>query len=386
MDVAERDRRYMAPEGRPEGVQEAWSEGSLVFDRHGKTYVDFTAGWCVGDLGRGNEEILAALRGFNGPAYVHPDCLYRPWSELAEMLAGLTPGKLTKFYRATGGSKAVEITLQVAMAADGREGIVSLEGIYHGDTLGARSRGGDRQTYPNRLAPCHRVEPLLDDWSAGGVEGRLEGEQIAAFVMEPVVCNLGALIPSKEFMTRVREACRRYGTLPVADEVAAGCGRPRKLFASEHFGLDPDVMCLAKAITAWYSPMGATVATAAAGVRFDSSYGWHPLSVAAAIASLKHWGKHESTLLGNVVAEGNCFRTRLTGMKFAEPGAIRVIGLAMGVEFGEGGDDAAKLGDRCRESGLLVSAEAESLPTLFPALTIDPEVARQGVDILEAYL
>src|SRR5436190_25700 len=122
MDVAERDRRYMARAEPPDGVQVARSDGCFVFDHHGKKYIDFTAGWCVGNLGWGNDEVRAAIRGFDGPAYVHPDHLYRPWAELAEALAGIVPVKRAKCYRATGGSEAVEIALQVAMAATDRPG------------------------------------------------------------------------------------------------------------------------------------------------------------------------------------------------------------------------------------------------------------------------
>jgi 4-aminobutyrate aminotransferase-like enzyme len=387
MDVAERDRRYLAREEPAEGVQVARSDGCLVFDHHGKKYIDFTAGWCVGNLGWGNADVLAAIRGFDGPAYVHPDFLYRPWSELAEALAEITPGKLKKCYRATGGSEAVEIALQVAMAATGRPGFVCLADCYHGNTLGGRSLAGEREAYPNLLAHCHHVEPPLDDRAADRVERLLKGEKIAAFVMEPVVCNLGVLIPSTEFMARVRGACREHGTLFVADEVATGFGRTGKLFASEHFDLDPDVLCLAKAITAGYAPMGATVVTdevaKAAGVGFYSTYGWHPLSAAAALANLRYWGKHRAGLLANVAAQGDYFRTRLTQMTFAEPGSVRAIGLAIGVEFGADSDYAAKLADRCREAGLLVSAEEDNLVTLFPALTIDRPTAAEGLDILE---
>jgi 4-aminobutyrate aminotransferase-like enzyme len=307
------------------------------------------------------------------------------------MLAGVVPVKRAKCYRATGGSEAVEIALQVAMAATGRSGFVSLADAYHGNTLGARSVGeADRETYPNLLAHCHKVDPPLDDRSAEKVERLLKGEKVAAFVMEPVVCNLGVLVPSQEFMSRVREACRKSGTLFVADEVATGFGRTGKLFASEHFDVEPDIMCLAKAITGGYAPMGATVVTAEvateAGVGFYSTYGWHPLSVAAALANLKHWGKHKETILTNVEAQGDYFRTRLTGMKFAEQGSVRVKGLAVGVEFGEESGYASKLVDRCREAGLLVSADEDNLLTMFPALTIDREVARQGLDIMEACL
>jgi 4-aminobutyrate aminotransferase-like enzyme len=390
MDVAQRDRRYLVREEAAESVQVARSEGSFVFDHHGRKYIDFTAGWCVGNLGWNNEEILAAVRNFDGPTYVHPQYVYRGWSELAEALVEIAPGKLAKCYRATGGSEAVEIALQVAMAATRREGFISLAGCYHGNTIGGRSLAGDRETYPNLLSHCQHVEPPLDDRAADRVERLLKGGKVAAFVMEPVVCNLGVLIPSAEFMARVREACRKHGTLFVMDEVATGFGRTGKLFASEHFDLDPDVLCLAKAITAGHAPMGATLVTKAvadaAGVSFYSTYGWHPLSVAAALANLKYWRKHRAALLENVAMQGDAFRARLSGMKFAEQASVRVMGLAVGVEFGEGSSYASGLGERCQEAGLLVSAEEGSLLTMFPALTIEPEVVRAGLDILESCL
>ena len=123
MDVAERDKRFVARAEPADGVQVARADGCFVFDHHGKKYVDFTAGWCVGNLGWGNDEVRAAIRAFDGPTYVHPDHLYRPWAELAEALAGIVPVKRAKCSRATGGSEAVEIALQVAMAATGRPGL-----------------------------------------------------------------------------------------------------------------------------------------------------------------------------------------------------------------------------------------------------------------------
>src|SRR3954469_17851836 len=390
MDVAQRDRRYVAREEPAEGVQFARSEGCFLFDQHGKKYVDFTAGWCVGNLGWGNEEVRAAVRDFDGPTYVHPDYLYRGWAELAEALAEIAPVKLTKCYRATGGSEAVEIALQVAMAGTGRQGFVSLDGCYHGNTIGGRSLAGDRETYPNLLAHCRHVEPPLDERAADRVERLLKGKKVAAFIMEPVVCNLGVLIPSKAFMTRVRDACRKHGTLFVMDEVATGFGRTGKLFASEHFKLDPDVLCLAKAITAGVAPMGATLVTKAVadapGVGFYSTCGWHPLSVAAALANLKYWSKHRATLLANVATQSDSFGARLSAMKFAEQPSVRVMGLAIGVEFREKSHYASQLGERCRKAGLLVSAEEDNLLTMFPALTIEREVVREGLDILEQCL
>ena len=121
----------------------------------------------------------------------------------------------------------------------------------------------------------------------------------------------------------------------------------------------------------------------AAGVGFYSTYGWHPLAVGAAAANPRYWRKHRDRILTNVADQGDYFRARLEGMKLAEPASVHVMGLAIGVEFGDGCDYASKLSDRCREAGLLVSAEEDNLLTMFPPLTIDREIARQGLDLLE---
>ena len=189
--------------------------------------------------------------------------LYGPWVELAALLAELTPGKLRKSFRATGGTEAVEIALQLAMAATGRPGFISIEGSYHGNSIGAVSvaPGLGIEALPNLLSHCHTIAPPLDDEAAARVEKLLRGKDIAALIMEPIICNLAVLIPEERFMRAVARSCRKYGTLLILDEVACGFGRTGTLFATEHYRVEPDILCLAKAITGGHAPMGATVVT-----------------------------------------------------------------------------------------------------------------------------
>src|SRR4051794_29929820 len=170
MDVAQRDRRYVAREEAAKGVQFVRSEGGFVFDQHGKKYVDFTAGWCVGNLGWGNKEIRAAIRDFDGPTYVHPDYFYRGWAELAEGLADIAPGKLAKCYRATGGSEAVEIAMGVGRAATRPRGFSPRAGCSQANPRGGRTLAGVRETYPTLPPPGGPVEPPLDERAADRVE------------------------------------------------------------------------------------------------------------------------------------------------------------------------------------------------------------------------
>ncbi|HEV8199757.1 MAG TPA: aminotransferase class III-fold pyridoxal phosphate-dependent enzyme [Candidatus Polarisedimenticolia bacterium] len=115
MNFRQLDKRYFGREGEPEDVIVGDSADSSLTDARGRKYIDFMMGWCVGNLGWGNTEIRAAARKFDGPEYVHPNYLYRPWAQIAEMLARMTPGKLAVSYRTTGGIESIDGALQIAM-------------------------------------------------------------------------------------------------------------------------------------------------------------------------------------------------------------------------------------------------------------------------------
>lgn len=139
-------------------------------------------------------------------------------------------------------------------------------------------------------------------------------------------------------MRGARALCSRYGTLFIADEVATGFGRTGKLFACEHFDLDPDVMCISKAITGGYGGLGAVITTSkiAKAVKKDvnlySTYGWHPRAVAVALANLRYLKRHRTRLLKNTNAMGDYFLGRLGSMAFKGRATVRGKGLAIGVE------------------------------------------------------
>jgi adenosylmethionine-8-amino-7-oxononanoate aminotransferase len=388
-ELARRARRVLA--GEHEAIEVTRTEGSFVFDAAGRRYIDFVSGWCVGNFGWGRPEIRRAVTAADLPDYVHPEHLYEPWVDLAEKLTALAPGNLARCYRATGGTEAVEIALQVGLAATGRKKLVAVEDAYHGNSLGTLSIGSadNRQQYPNLLANCHRLAAPLDERAAARLETMLAKRDVAAFVFEPVACNLGVMVPEQGFVDRLRELCSRYGTILVADEVACGFGRTGRLFACEHFGLEPDVLCLGKAITGGYAPMGATLISEALArqvrdeVEIWSTFGWHPRSVSAALAVLRLWQSEGAALLAQVAETGALFEQRLRGMA-VEPGQVHVQGLAIAVEL----DDeqrVAAVARQAREEGLLVSAEGGTVG-LWPALDIPRETAEEGLDILEGCL
>jgi acetylornithine/succinyldiaminopimelate/putrescine aminotransferase len=392
MKLRQLDEKYFGRHGEPEDLVVGNSSDSYLIDSRGRQYIDFMMGWCVGNLGWGNTEIREAARQFDGPEYVHPDYVYRPWVQLAETLARITPGKLEVSYRTTGGTESVEGALQIAMAYTGRGAFVSVEDSYHGNSIATLSIGAshNRKTFKNLLPNCHKIEPPLDKKALGKVETLLKERDVAAFIMEPVICNLGALVPEEAFIRGVRQLCTRYGTLFIADEVATGFGRTGKLFACEHFDLEPDVLCMAKAITGGYGGLGAVITTSeiAKAIKEDvnlySTYGWHPRAVHVALANLRYLTRRRNKLLKNATQLGEYFLTRLSEMKFSSKATIRGKGFAIGIQVDDE-DYASAVADTCRKNGLLVSAEDDFL-MIFPALNITHQTAQSGLDIFEKSL
>jgi len=385
--IVRQDRSLVGRAADPGRIQIVSADGSLVVDGRGRTLIDFQMGWCVGNLGWNNPEIVERLRAFSGPSYVQPTELYGPWVELARRLAEITPGALTRSYRAVGGTEAVEMALQLAQIYTQRRNFVAIEGAYHGNSIAARSIVEGGLVHP--MSGCKKLEPPLDARAVDRLETLLEDRDVAAVILEPVVINRGVEVPDPELMWGVAHLSELYGTLVVADEVACGFGRTGKLFACEHYELEPDILCLGKAITSGHAPLAAMLTTAeiadAVGDDFDpySTYGWHPLAVEAALATLDYFDRHGTRLLANVEERSSDFRRRLSAMAWTGEVEIRIKGLAIAVRL-----DAERvhaIAALCREGGLLVGAEDEYL-TMFPALTIDEATAHAGLDILEAAL
>jgi adenosylmethionine-8-amino-7-oxononanoate aminotransferase len=379
----------LAREADAEGIAIVGSKDGYLIGPRGKRFIDFTSGFCVGNFGWNDRSIRAAIRNFKGPTYVCPGYHYEAWDELAALLGDLVPENLTRCFRATGGSEAVDLALQAAMVHTGRRKFISLEDSYHGNSIGGLSVGsGDRHTLPNLLGDCHRIKPPLTRRSADRVETLLKRRDVAALIMEPISINLGVLIPETGFFERVQKLCRRYGTLFIADEVATGFGRTGTLFAVEQFSLQPDIMCLAKAITGGYSPMGAMLTTTAVGQSmeekgsFYSTYGWHPLSVAAALATLRPLQRRRKSFLGHVNALSGLFASQLALIRFRTTPKIRMKGMAIALEF-DSAQEASRIVEQAIKKGLLLTAEG-AIVLLMPPLTMTKNVAEEGLSILRA--
>ena len=383
-DLARKDKKLVARTSKPLPIEVVAAQDTRIRAADGRSYIDFQAGWCVANLGWNPPDIVARVRAFEGPSYVPPGMLYEPWAELAEQLVDLTPGKLAKVFRCVGGTDAVEFALQAAMAATGRHKLVSIEDAYHGNSVAAKSIGEPMAAH---LPGCKKLALPLDEAALGRLETLLKDREIAAFIMEPTITNLDVYVPALEFMQELVPLCHRYGTLVIADEVACGFGRTGKMFASEHYDLEPDIMTLAKALTSGVAPMGAALVTNDVAKQiegeldFYSTFGWHPLAVEAALATTQYWRDHKAEILQNVVDREAELRHQLSIVEWkTENVELRIQGLAVGIGLGD--EEYAKhIEEQCRGRGLLLAAEEDSL-VLFPPLTIDHETMAEALEII----
>jgi acetylornithine/succinyldiaminopimelate/putrescine aminotransferase len=380
-DLRREDRKHVGRTSAAKDLQIAAARGSYVTDASGRRYLDFQLGWCVGNLGWNHPAIVKRLRAFDGPSYVGPGLLYEPWVTLAREVAAITPGRLARTYRCTTGTEAVELALQIAVAATGRTKLVSVADAYHGNSFATKSLG---EGFDLALPGCKHLALPLDTRAIDRLETLLKHRDVAAFILEPVITNLAVEIPADEFLIGARELCDRYGTLLIFDEVACGFGRTGKLFASEHSGVVPDIMTVAKAITNGHAPLAATITTAAIAdevedeLDFYATFGWLPLATEAALATLAVWRDEGDTILDNVRERSSQLLSRLLAMPWRHEAEVRIKGLAVAVKT----EDVDRIADRCEDAGLLVTAEEEEL-MLFPALTISERELAEALDILE---
>ncbi len=248
-----------------------------------------------------------------------------------------------------------------------------------------------RKRYKNLLFHCYKVKTPLDEKAARKIEKLLSNRDIAAYISEPIICNLGVVIPDERYYEIVQEACKKYGTVFIIDEVATGFGRTGKMFACEYYNLQPDIMCLAKGLSSGYGAIGATIMTKEVAESFEydfsfySTFGWQPLNVAAAIANLRYLVKNKAKLLANANAASRYIERRLKAMKFRYPVRIRIKGLAVCVEI-ENASYVGEIISQAMQKGLLLADTAPTKLVMFPALDIDQKTLKEGLDILEQCL
>ena len=397
-------------------------KGVHVTDAHGQTYLDMlSANTRASTLGYGNEEIARAM--YEQAMTLHyagtADYASKPMIKLAASIARLAPGKLNKVAFASGGSEAVETALKLAKQYQQQSGrkpraykTISRWNAYHGATQGAlavtdwlavrdigdaRLPGHSFVANPQRYRNPYGLEDeAYADICVQHLERQilLEGPDLeAAFIGEGIMQAHGVQIPVASYWPRVREICDRYGVVMIVDEVITGFGRAGYWFVCDHFGVEPDMITMAKAMSAGYAPMGAVITTDeiarnVAHFKHVHTFAGHAVCCAASNAVIAI--KEREGLVAKARETGHYIADALQAALGAHPnvGQIRGLGHWHAVDFTADRATKAPLDSqhvvaivrRMREHGVIASPIGTALE-LAPPLIVTPADIDQGVDV-----
>jgi taurine---2-oxoglutarate transaminase len=325
------------------------AKGIYFWTPDGKRFIDFNSQLMCVNIGHGDERVLRAIREQSETlAYANPFMATEPRARLGAKLAEITPGDIDVFFFTNGGAEANENAIRLARLATGRHKILARYRSYHGATAGSLSLTGDPrrwQVEPGIPGVVHVLDPyhgLARGWDSADeslamIEEviQLEGPQtIAAFILESVSGTNGVLIPPDGYMQGVRALCDKYGILMICDEVMAGFGRTGEWFAINHWNVVPDLITMAKGLTAAYVQLGAVGMRRAVADQFKDkvyygglTYNSHPLACATALAAIGVY--EEDKLLENARKMGALMADLMTDLSVRHPsvGAARSIGL-----------------------------------------------------------
>jgi 4-aminobutyrate aminotransferase len=417
--IVERDHQYTAPAyGRVYPLVVERAEGMVVEDVDGNLFLDFMAGIAVASTGHSHPRVVKAIEE-QARKFLHicgSDYYYEPMVDLAEKLSRLAPGAgPKKVFFTNSGTETVEAAIKLARYHTKRQHIIAFHGAFHGRTLGSLSLTASRASHRSHFGPlipgvhhvpygyCHRC-PYHLQYGSCDIEcvrvlektifrHEVRPEEVAAIFVEPIQGEGGYVVPPPEYLPMLQELCRRYGILLVLDEIQSGFGRTGKMFASEHWGIEPDIICAAKGIASGM-PLGAMIARAEISTwprsAHGSTFGGNPVACAAALATIQLL---EEGLIKNAAEVGKYLKDKLTGLRSRHRAIddVRGLGLMIGVEFERAGGSYGadgKLHDRvmqrCFEKGLLLLSCGESTLRFCPPLIVDKEQADTAVGIFDA--
>jgi 4-aminobutyrate aminotransferase len=371
----------------------------MVEDLDGNRYLDLTAGIAVTSVGHCHPRVVAAIRR-QSARLIHmsgTDFYYTPQVRLAERLARLAPGPGPKrVFFTNSGAEAIEGALKLARHHTGRPRALSFLGAFHGRTYGALSLSGSKTMQRKGFAP---LVPEIHHARYGDLESVrallrtiCPPEELAAIFVEPIQGEGGYIVPPDDFLPGLRAICDQHGILLVLDEVQTGIGRTGRMFASEHWGVAGDLVCLAKGIASGL-PLGALVARADVmdwpSGSHASTFGGNPVACAAALETLR---LVESRYMANAERRGLELRRGLTNLAANQPCVkeVRGLGLMVGVEVHQGGAPAPALRDRVVDEafvrGLLLLPCGASTVRFCPPLCLSSRQVQIGLTLFDAAL
>lgn len=380
------------------------AEGSLLWDVDGRQYIDFMSGIGVMNVGHRHPYVVAVVKA-QIDKFWHvclSDFYYPQAVELSNALNGIAPmEEATRIYYGNSGTEAVEAAAKLAMYHTGRTKFISFLGGFHGRTLGSLSFTASKAVqsgrYPQALDVFHvpypdpyrpRLNDVIDFIEHDLFRMKVDPDDVAAVMVEPLQGEGGYIVPPADFMPRLRDLCDDYGILMIADEVQSGIGRTGKWWAIEHDNVEPDIVCFAKGIASGM-PLGGIIArdsvmTWRPGAH-GSTFGGNPVAMAAAIATL-HVIRDEN-LLDYAAQAGVYLMGRLRDMQTRYPmmGDVRGRGCMIGIEIVDpqtGGRDKAtrnSIVQAAFQHGLLTLPCGENTVRFIPPLNTPQELLEEAM-------
>ena len=400
--IVEKDQRYTAPAyGRVYPLVVKEGRGMVIEDVDGNLFLDFMAGIAVASTGHSHPKVVKAIEE-QARKFLHicgSDFYYEPMAELVEKLSRIAPGRSPKkVFLTNSGTETIEAAFKLARFATKRNHVIAFLGAFHGRTMGSLSLTASRSSHRAHFSPlipdihhapygqANYLEQVLFRYEVTPAE-------VAAIFVEPILGEGGYIVPPPEFLPGLKELCQRHGILLVVDEIQTGFGRTGKMFACEHWGVEPDILCAAKGIASGM-PLGAMIAREEISTwtrsTHGSTFGGNPVACAAALATIE---LIEDGLIKNAGEVGNYLKESLTKLRSLHPrmSDVRGLGLMIGVEFAQnGGKLNAKFRDQVMaksfDRGLLLLSCGESTIRFCPPLIVKRDEVDTAVGIFDAVL
>ena len=420
--IVERDAAVISPSfGRAYPLVIERGEGNIVVDVDGNEFIDMNAGLAVCSVGHSHPKVIKAIKDQVDKFihYSYTDFFYDGYVNLGEVLHDLVPGKhKKKFFYGNSGAEAIEAAMKVSRWHSQRQGILAYIGSFHGRTMGAVSLTASKPYQRRRFSPlvpgvehifypyCYRCPFHLEcpDCNYACVDyideylfhKYVPAEEVGMLLAEPIQGEGGYVVPPDGYFKKLKKLLDENGILFAVDEVQSGIGRTGKWFAIEHFGVIPDIVCMAKGIAAGM-PLG--VMASRADIQdwtpgsHASTFGGNPVSCAAALAVIDIIKSEK--LLENSRREGAYIKKRLEEMMETHPmmGDVRGKGLMVGVELVKDKDtkeyakqETEDVMMECFKQGLAIVNCGVNVIRWMPPLTITRDLVDPSLEIFEKSL
>lgn len=385
-EVIDIERRLMANVYAKRPVIISRGRGALVWDIHGKEYIDCTGSYGVCIVGHSHPKVVEAIkRQAETLISCHGSFYNNVRSKLLQKIVQIAPKSLNKVFLGNSGAESVECAIKLARKFSGKTEIIAMMGAFHGKTMGALSATWDKK-YREPFKP---LVPGFKHVPPGNLEKTREAitEKTAAIIMEPIRGEGGVRIPPKGFLQGLREICDEEGVLLILDEVQTGFGRTGKMFACEHWGVTPDIICLAKSVAGGL-PLGITIAkenimSSLKLGEHTSTFSGNPLVCAAACAAIEVMV--EEGLPERAATLGGYFKEKLEELQVRHKivREVRGLGLMIGVELRF---DVLNIILKSLDRGVLILDAGRNILRFLPPLVIKREHIDRVIATLDTVL